>query len=125
MSAEAAIFLIKALHTAVFLVASGCILYALGCGIAGRASPGRLVASIAIPSMIGVLWWLNGRECLLSTMIYRLSAGDRTQPDIFLPDWAASRIMPVSTVLLAIAIALILWRQFMHRWRKRPATKQV
>jgi hypothetical protein len=119
MSAEAAIFLIKALHTAVFLFASACILYALGCGIVGRASRGRLIAAIAIPSIIGILWWLNGGECLLSTMIYRLSAGDRTQPDIFLPDWAASRIMPVSTGMLAIAIALILWRQ-LFRYRGRP-----
>jgi len=117
MSAEAAIFLIKALHTAVFLFAAGCILYALGCGIVGLASKGRLVAAIAIPSIIGLLWWLNGRECLLSSMIHRLSAGDRRQPDIFLPDWVASRIMPVSTALLVAAIGLVLWRQFTHRWR--------
>jgi len=117
MSAEAGIFIIKALHTAVFVFASACILYALGCGIVGRASRGRLVAAIAVPSVIGILWWLNGRECLLSSMIYRLSAGDRTRPDIFLPDWVASRIMPVSTVLLVAAIGLVLWRQFTHRWR--------
>jgi hypothetical protein len=119
MSAEAAIFLVKAFHTAVFLFASSCILYALGCGILGRASQRLLLAAIAVPSIIGILWWLNGRECLLSSIIYRLSGGDRTQGDIFLPDWAASRIMPVSTPLLAAAIGLVLWRQFTHRWRPR------
>jgi hypothetical protein len=35
MTGEAATFLIKALHTAVFLFASGCILHVLGCGIVG------------------------------------------------------------------------------------------
>jgi hypothetical protein len=119
MSAEAAIFLVKAFHTAVFLFASSCILYALRCGILGRASRRLLLAAIAVPSIIGILWWLNGRECLLSSIIYRLSGGDRTQADIFLPDWAASRIMPVSTPLLAAAIGLVLWRQFTHRWRPR------
>lgn len=124
MDAAAAIFIVKALHTAVFVFASGCILYALGCGIVGRVSQERLLTAIAAPSIIGVLWWLNGRECLLSSIIYRLSAGDRTQPDIFLPDWAASRIMPVSTVLLAAAVGLVLWRQFTQRWQKRPSPEQ-
>ncbi len=119
MTAEAAIFLVKTFHTAVFLFASGCILYALRCGIVGRASPGLLLAAITVPSIIGVLWWLNGQECLLSSIIYRLSGGDRTQADIFLPDWVASRIMPVSTPLFAAAFGLVLWRQFTHRWRPR------
>jgi hypothetical protein len=115
MTAAAAIALIKTLHTAVFLVASTCILYALYCGIVGRASRKLLLAAIAIPSLIGMLWWLNGRECLLSSMIYRLADGDRTQADIFLPDGMARLIMPVSTPLLALAIVLVLWRQLMHR----------
>ena len=119
MTAANAVFLVKAFHTMVFLVASGCILYVLGCGIVGRASRRPLLIAIAIPSIIGMLWWLNGRECLLSSIIYRLSGGDRTQPDIFLPDWAANRIMPVSTPLFAAAIALVLWRQFAQRWRPR------
>jgi hypothetical protein len=119
MSAEAAIFLVKAFHTAVFVFASGCILYVLRCGIVGRGSRRLLLTAIAVPSIIGILWWLNGRECLLSSIIYRLSGGDRTLADIFLPDWAASRIMQVSTPLFAAAIGLVLWRQFAHRWRPR------
>jgi hypothetical protein len=47
----------------------------------------------------------------------RPSCGERTQPDIFLPDRVARRIMPVSTVLLVAATGLALWRQFTHRWR--------
>jgi hypothetical protein len=116
MTATTAIALIKALHTAVFLVASACILYALRCGLVGRPSRGFLWA-IAIPSLIGVLWWLNGHECVLSSLIYRLADGDHAQPDIFLPDWIARRIMPVSTALLGAAVALVLWRQLARRWR--------
>jgi hypothetical protein len=118
MNAEFAIFLIKALHTAVFFVASGCVLYALCCGIVGRASRKLLITSLALPTAIGVLWWLNGRECVLSSMIYRLAGGDRTTPDIFLPDWFARWIMTGSTALLAVAVGLVVWRQLAHGWRR-------
>jgi hypothetical protein len=117
MSGAAAIVLIKALHTAVFLLASGCILYALACGITGRASRLWLRVAVTVPTGIGILWWLNGRECLLSSVIYRLAGGDRTVPDIFLPDAVASRIMPVSTMLLALAVGLAAWRIVTRRWK--------
>jgi hypothetical protein len=117
MSTGVAIFLIKALHTAVFFVASGGVLYALRCGIVGRASRRPLIAAIAVPTAIGILWWLNGRECLLSSVIYRLSGGDRTTPDIFLPDWFSRWIMTGTTSLLTVAVCLVLWRQLAHKWR--------
>jgi hypothetical protein len=117
MTAEVAIFLIKALHTAVFAFVSSCILYVLGCGIVGRAKRGLLNAAIAVPSIVGIFWWLNGRECVLSSIIYRLSAGDRTRADIFLPEWFSSWIMAGSTSLLVVAVGLVLWRQLTQRWR--------
>jgi hypothetical protein len=117
VSAETTILLIKALHTAVFFFAAGCILYALRCGLTGYASTSLLRAAIAIPIGIGVLWWLNDGECPLSSMIYHLAAGDRTRTDIFLPDAVARWIMPVSTPLLASVVGLVLWRQFAHRWQ--------
>ncbi|BAM92131.1 hypothetical protein S58_61560 [Bradyrhizobium oligotrophicum S58] len=97
MATHTAIILIKALHTAVFVFASSCILYALRCSVTGRTAGFRLQIAIAVPSLIGVLWWLNGRECLLSSLIYRFAGDDRTQSDIFLPDAVARLIMPVST----------------------------
>jgi hypothetical protein len=118
MTAETAIFAIKALHTAVFFVAAACVLYALGCGIAGRASRRLLTAAIAAPTAIGLLWWLNGRECVLSSLIYRLADGDRTTADIFLPDWFARWIMTGSTALLVVAVGLVVWRQLTHGWRR-------
>jgi hypothetical protein len=119
MTAENAIFLIRLLHTAVFFLASGCVLYALGCGLVGRASRRLLISAIMAPTAIGILWWLNGRECVLSSMIYRLSGGDRTTPDIFLPDWFARWIMAGSTSLLVVAVGLVLWRQSTGGWRPR------
>jgi hypothetical protein len=111
------IFLIKALHTAVFLLVSGCVIYVLRCGIAGRAKREWLLAAIAVPLAIGILWCLNRRECMLSSIIYRLSGGDRTVADIFLPDWFASWIMTGSTTLLVVGVCLILWRQISWEWQ--------
>jgi hypothetical protein len=121
MTAEAAIFLLKVLHTAVFFLASGCVLYALRCGIVGRASCRLLLLAIAVPTAIGILWWLNGRECLLSSMIYRLAGGDRTIADIFLPEWFARWIMAGSTSLLVVAVGLVPWRQLTQGWRARSS----
>lgn len=123
MTAATAIVLIKALHTAVFLFASGCILYALGCGVSGRASRLWLRGAIAVPTAIGIMWRLNGSECLLSSLIYRLADGNRALSDIFLPDAVASRIMPVSTSLLALAVALALWRSLTRRWKPRSSER--
>jgi hypothetical protein len=124
MTAETTIVLIKGLHTAVFFVASGCVLYALRCGIVGRASRGLLIPAIAAPTVIAVLWWLNGRECVLSSLIYRLSGGGRTQPDIFLPDWFARWIITGTTSLLAVAAALVMWRQLAHAWKPSRAARR-
>jgi hypothetical protein len=117
MQSETLIFLIKALHTAVFFVVSVLVLYVLRCGIVGRASRRLLYVSIVVPTMIGTLWWVNGRECVLSSVIYRLANGNRSQADIFLPDWFARWIMFGTTVVLVVAIGLVLWRQFSHTWR--------
>jgi hypothetical protein len=117
MTSATAVALIKALHTAVFLAASGCILYVVYCAAVGRARRWWLRTAILVPIAIGAAWWLNGHECLLSTVIYRLAGGDHAAPDIYLPDWMARNIMPVSTMVLAFAGAGVLWRTLTHRWR--------
>ncbi|MDR3466537.1 MAG: hypothetical protein P4M07_11380 [Xanthobacteraceae bacterium] len=117
MTNAAAVVLIKALHTAVFLFASGCILYVVYCAVVGRARKWWLRAAMVVPVAIGAAWWVNGHECLLSTVIYRLSDADHAVTDIYLPDWMARNIMPVSTAVLALAGAGVLWRTLTHRWR--------
>lgn len=119
MTSEVLVFLIKALHTAIFFVVSALIVYALRCALIGRASRRLLLVSILFPTLIGVLWLLNGRECILSTAIYALSNGDRTTPDIFLPVWMAEWIMTGSTLLLAVATSGVLWRSLTGNWRPR------
>ncbi len=56
--------------------------------------------------MIGVVFAVNGFECPISTLIYKI-AGRRGISDIFLPDWIATKIMPVSTSIYAIGLLLV------------------
>jgi hypothetical protein len=118
MRNETLIVLIQALHTAIFFVVAAMILYVLYCGLVGRGSRRLIRVAVLFPILIGVLWWLNGKECILSTAIYALS-GDRATPDIFLPVWIAQWIMTGSTLLLAVAGAIALARTLTGTWRTR------
>jgi hypothetical protein len=83
MTNETIVVIIKLLHTVIFLFVSGCILYVLVCAISGRTSPKLMNAAAIVPTVIGILWLLNGHECLLASVVYRLSGGDRSIADIF------------------------------------------
>jgi hypothetical protein len=113
------ISLIKALHTAVFFVVAGCIVYALRSGLSGRGSRPLLLGCLLFPTLIGALWLLNGKECILSTAIYALAGGDRSTPDIYLPVWLAEWIMTGSTLLLVVAAALVLGRALSRTIRRQ------
>jgi hypothetical protein len=107
------IFLLKLVHTFIFFCAAACILYVLYCGLFGKK--GRyLWWAAAFVFTIGVIFAANGLECPISTLIYKL-AGRRGIPDIFLPDWIATKIMPVSTPIYTISLLLVF--RNLHRGR--------
>ena len=107
------IYWVKLIHTLIFFVASVCILYIVYCGIAGKIDR-YLWTAIGIIFAIGIIHAANGFECPLTTVVYRL-AGRRDVADIFLPDWFARNIMPVSAVIYAIGVVLIARRQYRAR----------
>jgi len=59
-----------------------------------------------VVSLSGVAYAVKGFERLLSSIIYRL-AGRRDLADIFLSDWLALKIMPVSTPVFLIGTTLV------------------
>jgi hypothetical protein len=61
MTSKAIVFLIKLLHTAVFVFVSValCTFFVAALSAASR---GMLYLSIAIPSTVCILWWLDDRE---------------------------------------------------------------
>lgn len=75
------------------------------CGVTGKTNM-YLWAALGIVLMIGVIYDANGLECPLATLVHRL-AGRHDVPDIFFPDWFATNIMPVSTAVYLVGVALV------------------
>lgn len=117
MSAELVLVSIKVLHTAIFFFVSACILYVLVSAIIGRTRRWVINTAAIIPTLVGASWWLNGHECPLATVVYRLSAGDHSVADIYLPDWFSRWIMTSSTSIMLFAGVIVLWRTLTHRWK--------
>ena len=107
------IFWIKLLHTLIFAVASACILYIVYCGISGKVNR-YLWLAIGTIFAIAIIHAVNGFECPLATLVHRL-AGRSDVSDIFLPDWIARNIMPVSTAIFVIGIVLIVGGEYRRR----------
>ena len=107
------IFWIKLLHSLIFFLASVCIMYIVYCGITGKINR-YLWMAIGIIFAIGIIHTANGFECPLTTLVHQLT-GRRDVADIFLPDWIATNIMPVSTVIFVIGVALIVRGEYRRR----------
>lgn len=101
--------LIKTFHTVVFLYMAVCILYLWYAALA-RVYDIVLVIALASIGIEMLVWWFSGRRCPLTDLARRY--GDPTGhdwfADIFLPRWAAEKIMPVSTVILAGAVIMLI-----------------
>jgi len=111
------IYWIKLIHTLIFFLASVCIMYIVYCGITGKINR-YLWMAIGIIFAIGIVHAANGFECPLATLVHRL-AGRRDVADIFLPDWFARNIIPVSTVIYVIGVVLIVRCQYRRRKANR------
>jgi len=112
------IFWTKLVHTLIFVFASSCIVYVVYCGIVGKFNR-YLIASLGIVFAIGVIYAINGFECPLATIVHQL-AGRRDVADIFFPDWFANKIMPASTVVYVIGLALVV----RNLYRERKSNKR-
>jgi hypothetical protein len=99
------IYWIKLVHTLIFFFASGCILYIVYCGVAGKINRYHW-AAMGIVLAIGISYAANGFECPFATLVHRM-AGRRDVSDIFFPDWFANKIVPVSTVIYLMGVALV------------------
>jgi hypothetical protein len=108
---QAALFAIKATHSALFLGILGAILWLVGSGAAGRRDRSVGLAAIVVTAESGV-FVANHGVCPLTPLAERYGAptGSGGVSDIFLPA-ALARTIPVwSSALLAIAVGLHLHR---------------
>ena len=104
-SGRPALTVVRAVHSAVFLVELASILWLVATGLVGRrdrtvAVAGGLVAAEA------AVFVANSGICLLTPVAERLGAESGSVSDIFLPDPFARTIPIWSSALIAIGIAL-------------------
>ena len=107
------IYWIKLIHTLIFFLASVCIMYIVYCGVTGKINR-YLWMAIGIIFAIGIIHAANGFECPLATLVHQL-AGRHDVADIFLPDWFARNIMPVSTAIFFIGVVLLVRSEYRRR----------
>lgn len=103
------IFLIKAVHTAIFWILSACVLYALYSGVAGEITTWTWIA-VGLLLVESVVLVASGWVCPLTLLAEREGAVRGSVADLYLPKWFADRIFPICGTLFAVALALILWR---------------
>ncbi|MEP0775557.1 MAG: hypothetical protein HRF46_14505 [Acidobacteriota bacterium] len=103
---------IKILHTVIFWMLSGCVLYALYSGLADRITPWTWVAVAAL-AVESVALAASGWVCPLTLLAERQGAARGSVADIFLPRVLADRIFPVCGTLYGVALALLIWRVVM------------
>lgn len=96
---------IRALHSAIFLVELGAILWLLVTGFAGRRDRSVAVAAVAVACEAGV-FVANRGVCPLTPLAERHGAAHGGVSDIFLPDALARTIPFWTTPMIAVAAAL-------------------
>jgi hypothetical protein len=111
-----AVVLVKAVHTAWFLVVSTSIVHIFVVGLSNR--PSRWTAPALVATSLEVAVFLaNAGRCPLTKLAENLGAQNGRVSDIFLPRWFADRIPQIYTPPLVIGVAALI----LNRWRRERA----
>jgi len=107
MNQNMALFLIKLIHTIIFIFMSACVFFILYCGIHGIKN-WVLAVSIALILMEGFALLLNKFECPLTTLAKKYGYVHERYTDIFLPKWFTPFVVLIFTVLFLTGLILVI-----------------
>jgi hypothetical protein len=105
MTASGRLLAVKSVHSAVFAVELGAILWLLGSGVLGRRDRSVAIAGAMVVGEAAV-FIANRGVCPLTPLAEEYGAADGRVSDIFLPDVLARTIPYWSTALIATAAGL-------------------
>jgi len=108
-----AVFIVKLVHSLIFLSIAASILHVFYAGVTNRGSRLTKVA-LAIALGESFVFAANRWRCPLRGLAEELGAESGQVTDIFLPKWLANRIPWIFTPLLVVGIISLIW----HRWRR-------
>lgn len=103
------IFIIKFIHTLVFLFMAACLLYILYCGLSATFNWLLLIAIGAI-TIEGVVLILNGWQCPFTLLARRYGVVKAEVTDLFMPEVISRHTFKFSTVLFICEIVLLVVR---------------
>jgi hypothetical protein len=102
---DAALVVIKAVHTLAWFSIEGCIAYVLYAGTARRTDRRAAVAG-AIVAGETLVFAANGFRCPLTKIAEHFGAADGSVTDIWLPRWLARNLPAIHVPLLVAAVYL-------------------
>lgn len=100
------LFLIKSLHTVIFVFMSSCLVYILYCGITGTYNRALLFAIGAI-FVEGLALMLNHWQCPLTNLARKHGDEKGSVTDMFYPKWFVPHVFRFSTLLFVLGLALL------------------
>ncbi|MET0272537.1 MAG: hypothetical protein ABW360_06065 [Phenylobacterium sp.] len=108
--------LVRALHTAIYLVMATAAFVVLYAGITGAHGPWLWVAA-ALVLIESAVFAASGLKCPLTAVAVRYGAGQDGLFDTFLPERITRHTCQVFGPLIAVAFALLAARGVVGAWR--------
>jgi hypothetical protein len=102
------VFLIKLLHSLIFVFMSTCVGYLFYASFTATYD-WKLAFVIGVILLEGVILLLSGRRCPLSTLARKLGdeTGDDLIADYLLPKWAVRKTVPFCTLIFVSGLVLV------------------
>ncbi len=105
-----ALFLVKLIHTILFLILNACVVYILYSGLADRFTRWTRVALVLMAGESIVLLF-NDWRCPLTVFAENLGAVDGSVSDIFLPRWFADHLFDIYAPLFVAGCLILIFRR--------------
>lgn len=106
--------LVKSLHTLIWAVVEGAVLYLVVAGITKRSGKDVGVAAVIVAGE-SIVFLANGARCPLTHVAEDLGAESGSVTDIYLPRWLAKSLPVIHVPLIGLIV-------YLHRDRLRSMT---
>lgn len=113
MSINRRVFLIKIVHSLIWLIMAAAVFYILYCGIVGLFN-WLLLAAFALIIIETVVLVFNHWTCPFTDMAKQADANWKDGDDIFLPKWIAVHNKTIFGSLFVVGMTLVLARVFIQ-----------
>lgn len=109
------LWLVKAVHTSIYVLMVGCVLAVLYAGITGARGPWLAIAS-GLVTLESLVFAANGWKCPLTAVAVRYGAQHGAVFDTFLPERITRLTFPVFGPLIGLGVLLLAARGLYFGW---------